>query len=143
MKNHSQQPIPQGRYVPAVRHADLIYTSGMTPRVDGKLQYVGKVRASDPLEKHRSAVALAATNALIAIEGLLSDGEAVGMVLQLNVFINAEDGFVKHAALANFASDQIADRLGGSCIGSRAAIGVATLPGDAPVEITMVAAVKS
>jgi enamine deaminase RidA (YjgF/YER057c/UK114 family) len=143
MNNLTQQPIPQGRYVPAVRHADLIYTSGMTPRIDGDLQYVGKVGVDDSLEQHRAAVGLAATNALIAIESLLSDGEAVGMVLQLNVFINAEAGFTSHAALANFASDQIADRWGESCIGSRAAIGVATLPGDATVEITMVAAVQS
>jgi enamine deaminase RidA (YjgF/YER057c/UK114 family) len=143
MNNPSQIPIPQGRYKPAVRHADLIYTSGMTPRVDGRLQFTGKVRVDDPLEKHQPAVALAASNALIAIESLLQDGERVGMILQLNVFINACEDFKAHADLANFASDEIAKRLGESCIGSRAAIGVATLPGNAPIEITMVAAVES
>lgn len=27
----SQNPIPQGKYKPAVRHGDLIFTAGMTP----------------------------------------------------------------------------------------------------------------
>lgn len=143
MKHSESQPVPQGRYIPAVRHADLIYTSGMTPRIDGQLQHVGKVGADDPLEKHQAAVELAATNALIAIENLLQSDERVSIILQLNVFINAEDGFAKHAAMANFASNVIASRLGQHCIGSRAAIGVATLPGNATVEITMVAAVEN
>lgn len=143
MKHATSQPVPQGRYVPAVRHADLIYTSGMTPRLDGKLQFTGKVHAHDPLEKHQAAVALAANNALIAIENLLHVSERIGMILQLTVFVNADQDFTQHAALANFASDEIAERFGETCIGSRAAIGVATLPGDATVEITMVAAIQS
>lgn len=32
MSTFKEQPIPQGKYLPAVRHADLIFTSGMTPR---------------------------------------------------------------------------------------------------------------
>ena len=36
------QPIPQGKYLPAVRHAELIYTSGMTPRKAGNLLYSAK-----------------------------------------------------------------------------------------------------
>lgn len=143
MSKSIQQPIPQGRYVPAVRHADLIYTSGMTPRIDGKLQHKGKVCVGDPLEKHQAAIELATANALTAIEDLLQDGERIKMILQLSVFINAQNSFTAHADLANFASNKIADEIGESCIGSRAAIGVATLPGDAVVEITMVASVAA
>jgi hypothetical protein len=32
-----EQPMPQGKYMPAVRHAELIYTWGMTPRKAGML----------------------------------------------------------------------------------------------------------
>ncbi len=42
-----EQPVPQGNYLPAVRHADLIYTSGMTPRKGGIIVYSGKIRVSD------------------------------------------------------------------------------------------------
>jgi enamine deaminase RidA (YjgF/YER057c/UK114 family) len=135
------QPIPQGRYVPAVRHADIIYTSGMTPRLAGELKYVGRIDASDGLKTHRPAVELATNNALIAAEHHLQAGERISRILQLNVFINAEQGFTAHAALANFASSLITQRFGDACLGARAAIGVASLPGDAPVEITLVATV--
>ncbi len=37
-----EQPVPQGKYLTAVRHADLIFTSGMTPRKAGILIYSGK-----------------------------------------------------------------------------------------------------
>jgi enamine deaminase RidA (YjgF/YER057c/UK114 family) len=48
MSRKMKQPIPQGQYLPVVRHADLIYTSGMTPRKAGILIFSGKIRASDP-----------------------------------------------------------------------------------------------
>jgi enamine deaminase RidA (YjgF/YER057c/UK114 family) len=143
MSELAAQPIPQGRYIPAVRHADIIYTSGMTPREAGELKFVGQINANDDLQTHRAAVELATNNALISAEHQLQPGERLTLILQLNVFINAESGFTAHAALANFASNLIAERLGESILGSRAAIGVATLPGNAPVEITLVAAVAN
>ena len=51
-----EQPTPQGKYLPAVRHKELIYTSGMTPRKAGNLLYSGKIRVSDSIESHRDAV---------------------------------------------------------------------------------------
>jgi enamine deaminase RidA (YjgF/YER057c/UK114 family) len=137
-----EQPIPQGLYLPASRYADLIYTSGMTPRIKGELQHVGQIKIDTPMELYRPAVELAISNALVAAEGLVRDNEYTFKVLQLNVFINAEKGFASHAALADFASEKIADKYGPQSVGSRAAIGVASLPGDAPVEITLTAAVS-
>ena len=58
MSQNMEQPIPQGKYLPAVRYADLIFTSGMTPRKAGILIYSGKIRASDPIESYRDAVHL-------------------------------------------------------------------------------------
>ena len=49
MSEAIKQPIPQGKYLPAVRHADLIYTSGMTPRKTGNLLYSGKIRVVDSI----------------------------------------------------------------------------------------------
>ena len=39
----SQNPIPQGKYKPAVRHGGLIFTAGMTPRKNGVLLMSGKI----------------------------------------------------------------------------------------------------
>ena len=126
-----EQPIPQGKYLSAVRHADLIYTSGMTPRKAGNLLYSGKIKILDPIESHKVAVRLATLNAITAAKACLIQGERISIILQLNVFLNAEEGFVEHAKIADYASDLIIENLGNNCIGSRAAIGVASLPSNA------------
>lgn len=141
MNRTTEQAIPQGKYVPAVRHADLIYTSGMTPRKNGKLLYSGKIRTEDALETHQDAVRLATLNALSAAQACLKEGERLSLVLQLSVFLNAEEGFTKHAKIADYASETLLENLGESCLGSRAAIGVSSLPSNAPVEITLIAMV--
>lgn len=133
-----EQPTPQGKYLPAVRHKDLIYTSGMTPRKAGNLLYSGKIRVSDSVESNRDAVRLATLNALTAAQACLQEGEKISLILQLNVFLNAQEGFTAHAKVADFASELLIENLGADCIGSRVSIGVSSLPSNAPVEISIV-----
>lgn len=134
-------PVPQGKYIPASRHGDLVYTSGMTPRSDGTLLYSGKVKTSEPIETYKEAVRLATGNALTAARGLISDHECIGKIVTLTVFISAEESFKEHARLADFAAEYLYEEMGKYGIGSRAAVGVASLPSDAPVEIQLVAAI--
>ncbi|WP_170403414.1 RidA family protein [Ruegeria arenilitoris] len=134
-------PIPQGHYIPAKRHGATIYSSGMTPRVNGKLMATGPVRADAVLEDYREAVVLACENALAAVRSQLREGEKLGCIVSLTVFIAAETGFTAHAKLADFASLHLQEVLGADGVGARAAIGVATLPGNAPVEVQLVAAI--
>lgn len=136
------QPVPQGAYVEARRHGELIFTSGMTPRRDGMLLYTGPVRCGTALEEYRDAVVLACSNALLAARGQLREGERISAILNLNVYIAAEAGFTAHSGIADFASQFLAAELGPEGIGSRAALGVATLPGNAPVEVQLVAVVR-
>lgn len=138
----SKSPAPQGLYLPALRFGDLIFTAGMTPRQDGTLLFTGPVRAGEPVENWREAVVLAASNALTAARSRLSAGERIAAVPSLTVFVAAEAGFTLHSRLADFASAFLREELGEAGIGSRAAVGVATLPGNAPVEIQLVVAVS-
>ena len=141
MIRNTSQPVPQGTYRPAIRHGDLIFSSGMTPRRGGVLIHAGRMRATDPIEAHQDAVVLATLNALTAVQGCLAEGERIGVVVQLTVFLNSEPEFSAHSKVADFASSKLIAQLGPDCIGSRAAIGVASLPAQAPVEITIVASV--
>lgn len=141
MSQKIEQPIPQGRYLPAVRHADLIYTSGMTPRKSGKLIYSGKICSNDSIESHRDAVRLATSNALVASQACLKEGEKISLILQLIIYLNTEPEFTAHPKVADFASELLVEKLGAGSIGSRAAVGVASLPSDAPVEVTLIAKV--
>lgn len=137
MKN----PVPQGKYVPAVRNGDLIVTAGMTPRKDGVLMLSGKVRADVPLETYKEAVVQAAANALTAARNQLQEGEKIARVMLMHVYINAEQDFVEHAKLADFASEYLVAELGDAGICARCALGMGTLPKKAPVEISLLAVV--
>lgn len=141
MNQIASQPVPQGAYRAATRHGDLIFSSGMTPRRGGVLIHVGQMRVSDPIETYRDAVVLATLNALMAVQNCLAEGERIAVVLQLTVFLNSEPEFSSHSKVADFASNALIAELGPNCIGSRAAVGVASLPAQAPVEITIMASV--
>jgi enamine deaminase RidA (YjgF/YER057c/UK114 family) len=130
-------PVPQGAYLPARRHGDFVISAGMTPRRDGALMFTGPVRCDDPPERHSEAVELATDNALRAVQNLLRDGEEIALVLSLTVWIAAERGFVGHSRLADFASALLTRSLGPSGMAARAALGVMTLPGNAPVEVQL------
>lgn len=134
-------PVPQGLYVPAVRHGDMIFTAGMTPRLKGVLQFKGIVGAAADPAQHADAVTLSCSNALSAAEAQLASGEKLSAIISLTVYIAAEPGFTAHSKLADYASQFLKDHLGEAAIGCRAAIGVATLPGNAPVEIQLIASV--
>ena len=134
-------PIPQGKYVPANRFENLIFTAGMTPRNNGVLIKTGKIAISDPIEDYREAVRQAAKNALTAARNKLEEGEHIARILLITVYVNAEEGYSTQAKIADHASDYFCEELGEAGIGSRAAVGVASLPGNAPVEISIICAV--
>lgn len=138
MSGKKKDPVPQGKYVPATRCGNLIFTAGMTPRKDGVLQFSGKVLPGEPLEKYRDAAVLAAANALTAARNRLEDGEKIARVLSMTVYVNAADGFSAHSKIADFASEYLCEELGEPGTAARAAIGMAGLPGEAPVEIQLV-----
>lgn len=137
----SALPVPQGNYLPARRHGGLILTAGMTPRRDGVLQAKGRIGRDDDLAPLAPAVRLAAGNALAAARSLCAPGERL-ILLSMTVYVLAEAGFTRHAALADHASAYLAEELGADAACARATVGVASLPGEAPVEIQLTAAVE-
>lgn len=134
-------PIPQGKYLPASRFGNIVYSAGMTPRHEGILIQSGKVKIEEPVSSYKAAVEQATSNALNAIFKAFSTGERISQILSLHVYINTQENFEAHSSLADFASEYLFDKLGECAIGSRAAIGVASLPGNAPVEIQIVAGI--
>ncbi len=134
-------PIPQGKYSPATRFGDVIFTAGMTPRDNGVLIKTGKVGMDDDLEEYKAAVRQAAKNTLVAAKNKLAEGEKIVQIMSITVYVNSPEGYTKHSKLADFASEYYCEELGDAGAGSRAAVGVVSLPGDAPVEISIIAGV--
>ncbi|AWT55027.1 RidA family protein [Mycolicibacterium smegmatis] len=142
MNETTTSPVPQGDYRPAVRHGTVIYTAGMTPRSDGDLVYVGVVGDSIDVDRARTAARHAATNAAFAAESCLFASEAIAQVLRMIVFVASTPTFTEHSRVADAASEVLRERYGEEALGARTAVGVACLPGGAPVEIELTAAVR-
>lgn len=134
-------PAPRGSYRPAVVHDGLAFSAGMTPRADGELTARGVVGADLTAAQARAAARLAAENALAAVAHAAGGLDRVGRCLKLTVYIACAAGFGEHSAVADGASQALADWLGDRGAAARAAIGVASLPSGAPVEVELVAAV--
>ena len=132
---------PQGAYVPAVVHAGVAYTAGMTPRRGGELVVFGVVGWDLDVAAAREAARIAAGNALTAVVEAVGDLSAIVRCLKMTVFIAAVDGFTAHSAVADGASAVLQERLGARGAVARSAIGVASLPSGAPVEVELLAAV--
>lgn len=133
----AKNPVPQGKYKPAVRYGNLIITAGMTPRKDGVLMLAGKIRTGEPLDTYREAVTQAAANALVAAENCLAEGEKIAQVMAMTVYVNADPDYTAHPKVGDIASEYLYEKLGEAGACARAAVGVATLPSDAPVEIQL------
>lgn len=138
----SKNPIPQGKYKPAVRYGNFIFTAGMTPRKNGVLILSGKIEADKPLDYYREAIIQAADNALTAAKNCLAEGEKIVQIMSLTVYLNAAPDYLTHAKVGDVVSEYLYEQLGDAGIGPRAAIGLATLPGNAPVEVQLVAAAE-
>ena len=137
-----KNPIPQGRYLPAKKSNGFIYSAGMTPRLDGKLILEEKVTRDKEISFYQEAVVQATKNALTAIKNTLEEGEVLEEIINMTVYVNSEEGFTAHSKIADLGSNYLFEALGEKGLSPRAALGVKTIPGNAPVEIQLVASYK-
>lgn len=128
----------QGKYRSAALGPGVVISAGMTPRASGRLICRGEVGSQISLEEARQAAALATRNALVAMESEVPQGKQMSACLSLTVYIRATGNFDDHARVADAASDAICERLGPQAMGARVAVGVASLPGGAPIEVQLI-----
>ena len=134
-------PTPVAAYVPAVRIADLVFTSGQVPTVKGELRATGLVGAEVDLEEAYACARVAVLNALAAAAEVAGDIDMIARIVKMVVFVAGAPGFTGHPQVANGASDVLGEIFGGAGQHARSAIGVAGLPLGAPVEVELVVAV--
>ncbi len=132
---------PVAVYVPAVRSGSLVYTSGQLPMVDGAMAAVGKVGALVSPEQAKDLARLCALNGLAAIEALVGLDEVVRVVKVVG-FIASTPDFTGQPAVLNGASELLGEVFGDAGQHARSAVGVASLPLDAPVEVELVVEVR-
>jgi enamine deaminase RidA (YjgF/YER057c/UK114 family) len=134
---------PLAAYLPAVRVGDLVFSSGQLPIVDGALVAVGKVGAEVSVEVATDCARLAALNALAAVAGEAGELDAISRIVKVVIFVASEPTFTGQPQVGNGASQLLQDVFGDAGRHARSAVGVASLPLDAPVEVELVVAVGS
>lgn len=128
---------PVGAYVPALHHGSQVITSGQLPLVEGRLPLTGKVGAEVTPEQAQDLARTAALNALAAAASVAGGVDAITGVVRVGVFVASDPSFTAQAAVANGASNLLGEVFGPAGGHVRAAVGVAVLPLDAPVEIEL------
>jgi len=129
-------PPPAANYVPFVISGKWVLVSGQLPMQGGGVAVTGKLGRDLTVEDGQAAARLCALNALAqakaACEG---DLERLGRCLKLGGFVNAAPEFTDHPKVINGASDLIAEVMQDAGRHARFAVGCASLPLDAAVEV--------
>jgi enamine deaminase RidA (YjgF/YER057c/UK114 family) len=126
---------PVAVYVPAVRSGNQVFTSGQLPMRKGELLATGKVGAGVTEEEAYACAQQCALNAIAAINAEIGDLSLVKRVVRVGVFVASSPDFTAQAKVANGASELIGTVFAEAGVHARAAVGVAVLPLDAPVEV--------
>jgi enamine deaminase RidA (YjgF/YER057c/UK114 family) len=136
-------PAAVASYLPCVVQGSMAYVAGQVPMVDGSILNPGIVGDRVSVEEAARSARRCALQSLSALRaGLGGSFDRLERLVQVTVFVSAVPGFVDHPAVANGASDLLAEALGDPGRHARAAVGVTSLPLDAPVEVVVVAAVR-
>lgn len=129
-------PNPRGSFLPWSRLGNQLFLAGQICENHGRVLYEGKVGADLDLETAKLAAQACALNLLASLsQAVEGDLGRVVRCVRVNGFVNVAPGFHDVPAVINGASDLFFDLFGEAGRHARTAIGVATLPANAAVEV--------
>ncbi len=131
-----QAAAPAANYLPYKVSGSVLHLSGQLPMEAGAMAVTGLVGTETDLDSARRAAELCAINLLaqakVALDGDLS---RIKQVIKINGFVASAPGFTSQHLVINGASDLLVAVLGEAGKHARAAVGMASLPLNASVEI--------
>ncbi|HEV8564070.1 MAG TPA: RidA family protein [Actinomycetota bacterium] len=137
-------PSAVAAYVPVVVSDGLAFLAGQVPLVDGKLLHPGRLGQDVSLEQGVEASRRCALQAISALRAALGGTlEGLDRLLKVEVFVASTPAFSDQPKVANGASELLAEVLGEPGKHARVAVGVASLPLGACVEVAVTAAVSA
>ena len=137
-----EPPKPVASYVGYVEHDGLVFVSGQLPLVDGAVTHTGLLGQDVSIEDAAVAARTCAINILAQINSACGgDLDGIERCIRLGGFVASTPDFTDHPKVINGASDFIGEVLGDKGQHARAAVGVAALPLNVPVEIDAIFAI--
>lgn len=135
---------PAGTYISYVQVGNILFVGGNIGRFKGEpLKYKGKVGESVTLEQAYEMARNCALNHLAKIKIALGDLDQVERIVKVNGYVNVAPDFIDVAKVINGESDLLVELWGELGEHTRAAVGVAALGGDAPVETEIIIQAKT
>ncbi|MDX8517649.1 RidA family protein [Mesorhizobium dulcispinae] len=125
---------PAANYVPYCRTGNLLFTAGQLPLNDGKL-VAGLLGRDIDTAAGKEGAKFCAINILAQAKAALGDLEKIRRLVKITVFVASAPDFVEQHLVANGASDFLVAALGERGKHARSAVGTASLPLNAAVEI--------
>ncbi len=110
----------------------FLYVSGCSASIAGK-PVEGRLQEDYTIEEGQRFAKLAMLSILAVVEQAVGDLNRVTPV-KILTFVSSPDGFTQQPQVANGGSQLLLDLFGEENVPARSAIGVNTLPGNAPVE---------
>ncbi|WP_027051893.1 RidA family protein [Mesorhizobium erdmanii] len=126
---------PAANYVPYCRTGNLLFTAGQLPLKEGKLQASGLLGRDVDTASGKDAAKYCAINILAQAKAAIGDLEKIRRLVKITVFVASSADFVEQHLVANGASDFLVAALGERGKHARSAVGTASLPLNAAVEI--------
>ncbi len=134
-------PAPVGSYVNAVKSGNQLHLSGGIP-FSAEEKIIGKVPTVTSIEEAQRAARMIILNRLAVVKAEIGSLDKITKVISISGFVNSEPDFYDHPKVINGASDLLVEIFGEMGMHSRVAMGVAALPLNASVEISMILEMK-
>lgn len=125
---------PIAAYVATQRAGDLLFVSGQLPRQDGELLHAGLVGRDVSLDEAQACARLCGIHILAQVQAAVGF-DKIRQCVKLTGFVASMPDFTQQPAVINGASQMLIDALGDAGKHTRSAVGVASLPANAPVEV--------
>jgi enamine deaminase RidA (YjgF/YER057c/UK114 family) len=135
-------PVPAANYIGFVQVGSLLYVGGNIGRINGVQKYRGKVGDTVSLEQAYEAARHCALNHLATIKAALGDLDRVERVVKVLGYVNVAPGFTDMPKVVNGESDLLVSLWGEKGQHTRAAVGVASLSQEAPVETEIIVQIR-
>lgn len=126
---------PVAAYVPGVKADGLLHISGQIPFVDGELEYTGKVESEVSVDEAYEAARICCLNGIGVIKSELGELCRVKRIVKISGYVNSDPEFTGQSQIVNGASDLLGEVFGEAGSHARAAVGMASLPLGAAVEV--------
>ena len=133
----SEPAAPVANYVRAVTTGNLVFLAGHIPRDAGGV-VTGKLGSDLTWEEGYDAARLSAIALLSSLKAEIGELDRVTRIVRVTGMVNSAPDFTDQSKVVNGASDFLVEVFGERAKHARAAVGMASLPLGAAVEVQMV-----